>query len=188
MDERFRASASALLRRHHLTQQILQEAGVAVPRSLKVQSLEDLRAYHERAETDLTLISREAGWYARRSYDPSISVYPGAEGENLTAQRVQTGSRFRVCASRNEPLALLGPTEAGPCSSGLAQRIGSAAIDAVRAIPSLPWGFVDVVVRDSQKRSVIVEGISVKPDLRDFPVLVAGSAEKMLDEIAALRG
>ncbi|WP_146341503.1 hypothetical protein [Nesterenkonia sp. NBAIMH1] len=71
---------------------------------------------------------------------------------------------------------------------GLAQRIGSAAIDAVRAIPSLPWGFVDVVVRDSQKRSVIVEGISVKPDLRDFPVLVAGSAEKMLDEIAALRG
>ncbi|WP_120004694.1 ATP-grasp domain-containing protein [Nesterenkonia muleiensis] len=186
MDERFYASASSLLRRHHIAQQILRDAGLTVPRSVKVQSLEEIKAYHARAETDLFLISRQAGWYARRPFDPDSIEYPGEEGKNLTAQRAQTGRRFRVCASRTQSLALLGEEGSTPVSATLSHRISSTAIDAVHGIPSLPWAFVDLLVRDSAKQSIIVEGVSVKPDLRDFPTLMAGSVEGMLAEIAGL--
>lgn len=186
MDERFYASVSSLLRHHHTTQQVISAAGITVPRSLKVQSLKDIQAYRARAETDLALIPRDAGWYARKLFNPSSTSYPGEQSQSFTAQRLQSGQRLRVFSTRKKSLALFSesPDAAPPKNS--VSHISSIAIEAVRAIPSLPWAFVDLLVRDNIKQSILVEGLSIKPELRDFSVLLAGSSKEVLDEIAGL--
>lgn len=183
MDERFPASVSSLLRRHHTVRSILRQAGVSVPRATFVQGAEEIEAYRERAQTDLVIIPRNLGWVARTLYQPGLNPRRSDPTTRSLAQRVMGGNRLRVFSSRDRCLAFLSQNEEFVLTSSQAAEVGELAIQAVRAIPGLPWAQVDVVVRHPGSGRTLVEGMSTQRSLEDFGYLYGGSLDLVLEEI-----
>lgn len=184
LDERFPARVTSLLRRHHTVRSILRAAKVPVPRAIYVRNVEDISAYRERAQVELALVPRELGWAGQKIYYEGGDSLGASSSSRVLAQRRSSGMHVRVVSSRDQALAILCGEPAFLPTPDQSRLISLTAIDAVRAIPGLPWAEVDLVVTNSVKAGIQVEGLSVQRNLAGFDYVCAGSIESALDIIA----
>lgn len=184
MDARFPASVSSLLRRHRTVRSILKVEGVPVPRAVNVENLQDIQAYRERSKGDVAIVPRDQDWSSHRKYSSSDGSLPGRKDSKLMAQRMVEGVYLRVFASRTHGLAVLTTDQSYLPANEETHPISRAAVDAVRAIPGLPWGVVDIVL--PPEGPILVQGISAKIDLSKYPFLCAGSLTTVIEEISGL--
>jgi D-alanine-D-alanine ligase-like ATP-grasp enzyme len=189
MDERFPASVSSLLRRHHLVRQILRRAGIAMPRATDMSDPASVHEYWERSREDIALVPRDRGWSGRDLYQGSAAKSNLLSGESrvkVLAQQVVPGAHLQIFAARSRVMAIISADSKFTLTAEQIQHAGLVATNAVRAIPGLPWASVDVVIPASHHRPIMVEGMTVTPRASEFGYLCAGSVEALLEEIAGV--
>lgn len=186
MDERFPARVSSLLRSHHTVRSILRDANITVPRAAQVRGIEEIKDYQERSQTELVLVSRERGWAGREHYAADSRSSVVKTTSRMLAQQVSPGIHVRAFASRNRCMAILSGDPRFLPTPDQAKKISMIAIDAVRAIPGLPWAEVDVAIPEGPDGVMTVEGMSVQRHISGFTYLCAGSMESTMDMIAGL--
>lgn len=176
MDDRFHARVSSLLRRHHTVRSILRDVGVPVPRASTIAAVEEFEGNGEAGS--LTFVPREGGWAARDRY--ASGETPRADAKYTLVQYTRPGNHLRVYATRDRCLAVLSDSSEFVPTTEQTVEICTRAIDAVRAIPGLPWSGVDIFVPGASRAKILVEGISVQRNMTGFDFLCAGTLDAAL--------
>lgn len=176
MDDRFPARVSSLLRSHLAVRSIWRDVGVPVPRARAIKSVDELEGSGEAGS--FTLVPREDGWAARERYPAGET--PRSIAKNTLAQYTRPGTHLRVFASRARCLAVLSESSEFVPTAEQAIEVSQCAIEAVRAIPGLPWAGVDIFVPAASTAKTLVEGISVQRNMNGFDFLSAGAVDAAL--------
>lgn len=192
------SSVSRLVHRHTMVRKLLRRSQVPVPAGRTVSSVEELRSFLAEEPGRATLIpTRDGTAGAGRLVVDSASTIAelqqhfdrASRGGSAIVQAVPTGIRLRVLASRRGGHVVACEAADAPALTDDAI-VGGAelAVRAVRAIPDLRWAAVDVVAPDPRPAGVsaapaVVERVSIRPELGDNHVLIAGDMTEFFDAI-----
>lgn len=171
-----------VLRSHFRVRKLLGIHGVLRVRGRQVKSLSDI-AQISRHESIERIV-----FPARQQWEPTSAVRVSTvKGEDLGGfsehrffmQEYPLGTRLRVAASSTEVFIVFSENQS--VEFALLEQGCLAAIEAVRCIPQLRLGFVDVVIRENSRgrRVALVEGISNNPVVRPEDLVIYGNAESL---------
>lgn len=202
-------AARRAVRKHSTVRRLLAFQDIRRPFGRPAQRITQLdRVYEDYAG----LVAVTAAGKAWGSAGCHVVDRPGAEqlikgGGIWHVQRYRTGTRVRVVASQHEAFFITTSAEPASLNDSELQRVSRLAVWAVRAIPELCWGSVDIYLGESRAptdrqdggmaesvadadaprhagtRRPRVEGIQVNPRFSRDEVLIAGDIPRFVDWI-----
>lgn len=189
------AVARRVVRRYGTVRALLRRAKVPRVPGREVTTFGEVESFREEwgRTSIITMVPARREWNTRstRRVDASEIIEPGALGEfsRWIIQLRQSGTRLRVITSREAVLCVLGSDSGSRLDDRTFEAAGNLAVQAIRAIPELRWGSVDVVVRPAKQPGgpsrVLVEGLEASPTLHANQRVLAGS---LPDAIASVTG
>lgn len=101
-------------------------------------------------------------------------------------QEYPAGRRYTVIASRGRALVVIGRRTSDLGNEEVVRKLSERAVDAVRAVPELRWGAVQLVVPQlNADEDILVEGITHRSVFSRGDYLLAGSFEDFADLVLA---
>lgn len=188
------AVSRRVVRRYGTVRALFRRAKVPRVPGRDVRTVEDVEAFREEwGRTSVSLIPARREWntsYTRRVGAGRV-IEPDALNEfsRWVVQLRQAGIRLRVIASREAVLCVLGGSGESRINDRTFEAASNLAVHAIRAIPELRWGSVDMVVRPAKHPGgpsrVLVEGLEASPTLHATQRVLAGT---LPDAVAAVSG
>lgn len=180
-------AARRMLRRHETVHQLLEAADVPRVTGRRVTSAAQLARWQRLHRGPLAATRPDRAWTSRfsRIIDPSQGAGLFEDHHLWYVQPYRPGTRVRVFAATTHVLAVTTAAGSPPLDDDVLRSAGSLAVAAVRAVPELRWGVVDVLLsaRAGRRRPAVVEGMLANPPLRRDDLLLAGDPTTLLDEI-----
>lgn len=171
--------------RHEVVRRLFTHAGLSCPPAKKVRARSQIEHFRRTHGSDVDLIGPDLAWAGTKSLHLEATEEPQdidfSENKAWTIQSAPAGKQYTAIASTKELLVLLGDhmldyNEYAPLSA--------LAVRAIRAVPELRWGAVDMVLPDgSDGREQLVLGIQLNPILAPNDRLLAGSLGDVLDYV-----
>lgn len=177
------------LRRTAALRQALQKNSLPRPYGRKVSSVEQLRTFRAKVGDAVALLPLKKGLGCGVStlIGPRDEIPAGIFSKRSTwyALSYRPGLRFRVAASREKALTVMVPNGQQASSADIMRRVTQLAVRAVRALPQLRWGIVDIVDQSatnesSRRLDTVVEGITLNPVISASDRVVAGSMDDLI--------
>ena len=186
-----RSAVIQVLRRHDAVRRLLALANVRRAKGQKIVSSTELSAHLRDIKTDVTVVPVGTSWSSQKSFE---IIADKASGRTINkdgpwiVQSRPAGIRLRVFADARQSWAISSSSGSKTLSQASVRSAGKLAVEAIRAVPELRWGVVDVIVRPRALASgnpyaVLVEGITITPTLDPSSVVVAGSITDFFDHI-----
>lgn len=172
-DSQMLITTNVVLGHHRIARGLMRDAGVRVAAMKRIRSQADLDEFKASKSGDVVLVEGRNSWPRSRNIVELDQCGSGA----IRAQHRPAGERMRVIASRTQALAILGFGDS--LEARHLQKVSEAAVQSVRAIPSLTWAVVDVVLPEDNPRPV-VEGIDLNVTFEGVERILAGSLEGVL--------
>lgn len=186
------AVTSRALKRYGTVRALLRAAGVPRVLGREVKTVSELEVFRRgRPRVPVTMLPARREWTSRltRHVDAS-QVVPAEALENYSrwvVQLRQPGSRLRVIATQELALCVLGDDAGLGKDKGLIRDVGHLAVGAVRAVPELRWGTVDVLVRSNtepgRSPKLLVEGLASSPRLHPSHIALTGGLPEAVEAI-----
>lgn len=186
------AVTSRALRRYGTVRGLLRSANVPRVLGREVTTVEEIETFRQKsANSSLTLVPARREWGTRHTQ--RLTAKESGTPEVLDGfrrwivQLRQPGVRLRVIASRDAALCVLGGESALDLKADDCSHAGNLAVQAIRAVPELRWGTVDILVRIGQANNgasrVLVEGVTSSPILLPGQRVFAGSLRDVVQVV-----
>ncbi|GAB3194133.1 ATP-binding protein [Nesterenkonia suensis] len=171
-----------LVRDHIMVRKMLARAGIRRPKGRRFESQQQLASWLDGYQGRVAVVPAESPWG-----DNDMSIVRAAEARQQLAagpwfvQHHPSGTRARIFATRDRVLAVTCRDGRQTAMTGEAlARAGEVAVRAVRAVPELPWGMVEVQVRNG---GCLVAGLSMNPVMARRHVVVAGHMDEVFEYV-----
>ncbi|MGO2859777.1 MAG: hypothetical protein ACTIC1_01375 [Brevibacterium sp.] len=177
------------IRRPLALRQILQKGSLPRPYSRTVATDEQLRAFMTKVgdSVELRPLTSGLGRATRVIIGPGDEIPTDifAKKRSWYAQSRRPGLRFSVIASRDAVLVVLVQSAQDECNQDVLNKVTKLAVRAVRAVPQLRWGVVEIVHqqeldRSGRKVETMVEGITLNPTVSTADTVIAGSMDNFV--------
>lgn len=175
-----RAAVRSILRKHELVSRLLRYSKVPRTSRRLVTSLGQLRGFAKKHGESLVLIPRSTWWKSARNRMAtseeiqSLSSLPNS----VWVQSSPSGLRFRVLASQDKVWVVSTADKRQTLDALSVELASKVAIQAVRAVPELRWGAVDVVLPKTSDQEMygpaLVEGVIAELSYTAEDTIVAG--------------
>ena len=189
------AVSRRVVRRDGNVRALLRRSKVPRVQGREVSTVEEVEAFRkEWGWTPVSLLPTRREWntsHTKRAKTREV-IEPDALNEfsRWIVQLRQPGTRLRVVTSRDRVLCVLGRDDGARLDDDTFQAAGNLAVQAIRAIPELRWGSVDIVVLPAREPSglprVLVEGVEASPMLYATQQVLGGSLSEAVAGVSEL--
>lgn len=190
-----RVAAGEPLKRHRLARQLLEMAGIPLPRAREITSSAHLRRFTEGRVNHVALLPIEDPWKGPDAHILTAEevLEKASVPTRMWVQARPRGQSVRVLASREKSWVVITGASTPPLSQASLIAASNLAVHAVRAVPELRWAAVDVLVRPWRTRknrpssALLVEGLTRAPVFATDDQIVAGGFDAFVRWVAEPR-
>lgn len=173
-----------MMNKQNTLRRMLRAGGVPQVQGRLISELAQLKSF-VRARDETTLMIPPAGQFSDHDVrllpeQAQVSAASIAGSSSWLVQEYPAGRRYTVIASRAGALTVIARRTAQLTNVREIQGVAELAVDAVRAVPELRWGAVQLVVPQIGTEA-LVEGMTNRPVFSPGDYLVAGSFDEVTD-------
>lgn len=171
-----------MVNKQNTLRRLLRDWKIPQPPARHAANVAQLRSFvHERREMTMLIPnnSRFDGKDVRiLPVEAKVTKDTMAGSASWLVQEYAAGQRYTVVASRRDALVVIARRSSDRVTEEFVDQLSTRAVDAVRAVPELRWGAVQLVVPQlGNKGGILVEGMTHRPVFSPGDHLLAGSFE-----------
>lgn len=178
---RDRSSATLMVRRYEFARRVFARQGLKMTEAQVPINPRRFRALKAKSGTSWALVNGRRAWPGREALETfsidEISEESLKRYRSPILQELPEGRLFRVLASPNGCIVIISPERHPRVSMDAVKNV---AVQAMKSIPNLAFGSIDVVVPQGSK-TPLVEGISINPRIHAEWWVMYGSFDNVWD-------